>query len=734
MRQFILFISLFLQTCLFAQQPITLEDIWQKGTYATKGIPGFNFQKDGVHYTRLAEADATIEQYDLRTGDKTSDLFKAAQIKTDAKGWNGKFDGYTYSADEQKLMLTTGTESIYRWSSKSDFYIFDPKAKSLTKLHEGDKQQYATFSPDNSKVAFFSNNNLFFKDLSNNNVLQITKDGKTNSIINGASDWVYEEEFELVRAFQWSPDGSKIAYLRFDESAVPEFGMERYNRGAYPEMEKFKYPKVGEKNAVVTAWIYDLMTQKTIQVKTTAKDDDYLPRITWTDAQNLCITWMNRHQNHLKLLLADAKTGECKTLYEEENKYYIDLKEVIFLEKNAGFIVQSEKNGFNHLYLHSMSGKEICPLTKGKFDVTDFYGVNVKDGTIAYQAASKNPMQRELFTAKLNGKGRKKVSNLIGHNSAQYSSTMDYFVNSNSTINTPPSYAVFDKKGKLIRKLEQNDKVKTQQEDIKTIPLTFFDFKTSTNVKLNGWMIKPTDPQFANQKLPTLMFVYGGPGSQQVLDQWKGANYWWFQMLAQKGFVIACVDNRGTGARGEEFKKMTYLNLGKYEVEDQIEAAKYLGKQDFIDPERIGIFGWSYGGFMSTNCVLKGGDTFKAAVAVAPVTNWKWYDSVYTERYMRTESENPKGYAENSPVNYADMLNGNFLLVHGLADDNVHFQHTAELANQLIAADKQFDTMIYPNRNHGISGGNSRIHLYTLMTRFLEEKLKGTEANAIVKP
>ncbi len=736
-RIFLLLASLFLSSLtISAQRAISVEDIWKEGKFNAKGIPGFNFQNDGVHYTRLA--GTAIEQCDLRTGEKSATLFDAASVKTDAVGWEGKFDGYEFSADESKLLLTTGTEQIYRHSTKADFYVFDPKKNSLTKLYDGGKQRYATFSPDNSKVAFEYVNCLFIKDLATGETKQLMKDGMPNRIINGASDWVYEEEFVLVKAFQWSPDGQRLAYLRFDERAVPEMVMDKYTGGAYPDSVKFKYPKVGQKNAVVTAWIHDLATGKNLKINTdcyreAAGEDDYLPRIAWTPAGQLCITWMNRHQNDLKLLLADPTTGECSTLYEEKNKYYLDLQDVTFLKNGSGFVLPSEKSGFNHLYLYDMAGQEICPLTKGDWDVTEFYGIDETNGLAYFQAASKNAMNREVFSVKLDGKGMKKVAAEKGTNSAHFSKTFDYFVRTFSGINTPPQYAVCDRKGKVVRMLEDNAGVGILQKEFGAIPVEFFDFKTSENVELNGWMIRPTAPQFKGKKLPTLMFVYGGPGSQQVVNQWKGNNYWWFEMLAQQGYNVACVDNRGTGGRGEEFKKMTYLNLGKLEVQDQLEAAKYLGKQSYVDPERIGIFGWSYGGFMSTNCILKGQQTFKAAIAVAPVTNWKWYDSIYTERYMQTEAENPQGYKENSPVNYADMLNGNFLLVHGTADDNVHFQHTAELADQLIAANKQFDTMIYPNRAHGITGGNARAHLYNLMTNFLNEKLKG-KVGEVVRP
>ncbi|MBX2890618.1 MAG: S9 family peptidase [Saprospiraceae bacterium] len=721
----------FVPALLFSQKQITLEDIWVNGTFQAKGVPGFNFQKDGVHYTRLS--GAVIEQYDLRTGEKSGVIFDAATVPTAAPGWKGVFDGYSFSGDESKILLKVNSEPIYRWSTKADFFVFDSKTKKITALHEGSKQRYATFSPDGSKVAFVVENDLYFKDLTSGQTLQLTHDGKTNQIINGASDWVYEEEFELIRAFEWSTDGSKIAFLRFDESAVPEMTMEMYRGGAYPELVTFKYPKVGEQNAVVTAWIYDLNTRKTIQVNTGAAPDDYLPRIVWTPQNKLCLTWMNRHQNHLKLLLADSGTGNCTVLLEEKNKYYIDLHNVTFLADGSGFVWPSEKSGFNHLYKHDMAGKEVAALTKGNWDVTSFYGVDERNGLLYFQAAAETPMRRELYSVKLNGKSLKKISKEKGFQSAQFSSTFDYYVNTFSTLNSPPRYVVRDRKGKEVRALEQNAAVAHKQSEYGTVPVEFFNFKTSEQVSLNGWMIKPNAPQFQNQKLPLLMFVYGGPGSQQVTDAWKGANYWWFQMLAQQGYVVACVDNRGTGGRGEEFKKMTYQQLGKLETQDQIEAARYLGTLPFVDPARVGIFGWSYGGYMSSLCLLKGRDVFKSAIAVAPVTNWKWYDTIYTERYMRTNKENPDGYEQNSPINFADLLKGNYLLVHGLADDNVHFQHTAEMANALIAKNKQFDTMIYPNRNHGIGGGNAKIHLYTLMTNFLNEKLKG-EAKGTVRP
>ena len=728
MRYFVLL--LFFTTTLTAQKPITVEDIFSNNAFTTKGIPGFNFQNDGQHFTR--RNGTLIEQYDLRTGNKTATLLDVATLTSTDTSWKNSIDGYAFNIDESKILLQTNTRQIYRYSSESHFFVLDRTTQILTRLHTGSKQRYATISPDGKKVAYVADNNLWYKNLETGINTQVTSDGKTNEIINGASDWVYEEEFKLVRAFQWSPDGTKLAFLRFDEREVPEMTMEMHRGDAYPELVTFKYPKVGEKNATVSAFIYDLPSKQTIPVNTETEADSYMPRLTWTPNGKLCLTWLNRHQNSLKLLLADPATGTCKILLEEKSKYYLDLKDALFLTNGSGFVWQSEKSGYNHLYVYDMEGREKTALTKGKWDMTALYGVDEKNGMAYYQSAAQNPMQREIFSVKLNGKSKKKLSGAPGFHSAQFSKTFDYFVKTSTSINTPARYSVHDRKGEEVRMLEDNSRLLELQRELGVASAQFFDFKTSEGVSLNGWMIKPTAPEFENQKLPVLMFVYGGPGSQQVTDQWKGANYWWFQMLAQKGYVVACVDNRGTGARGEEFKKMTYQQLGHYETLDQIEAAKYMGAMPFVDPTRVGIFGWSYGGYMSSLCMLKGGEVFKTGVAVAPVTNWKWYDSVYTERYMRTNAENPDGYENNAPTNFADQLTGNYLLIHGIADDNVHFQHTAEMANQLIAANKQFDTMIYPNQNHGIS--SSKVHLYTLMTRFLDEKLKGVSIGDGVRP
>ena len=742
MKYLLLIIAISISTShLVAQKEITVEDIWQRYTFINKSVPGFNFQNDGKHYTRLE--NNRIQQYDLTSGkatkvifdgnDKTVSQFQTSEIIIRGVATQGqttvtkeeiplKIDSYKFSADESKILIFTSSEPIYRRSSKEHAYVWNAKTEKLSNVAPMGKQMYTSFSPSADKIAYVRNNDLYVRNLKDEKEQRITSDGKFNEIINGSADWVYEEEFSMSKSFEWSPDGTKIAFLRFDESKVKEFTMQAYHDDMYPENVTFKYPKVGEDNAIVTVHVYNLSTGKTIEVKTGAAE--YFPRLFWTTSSDQLVVFkMNRHQNELELLKVDANTGKTSTLLKETNKYYIDIHDnLTFLKNGKEFLWTSEMNGYNHIFLYDMAGKMKAQLTKGTYDVTGFYGCDEKSKEVFYQAAEKSPMQRQVYSVGLNGKNKKEITPVSGTNDAQFSSTFDYYVNTHSTTNEPASYTVYNRKGKPLRVIEDNQEMKDLQIEYGTTPVEFFDFTTSENVKLNGSMIKP--PNFDSRKeYPVFMYVYGGPGSQTVTDAFGSFNYWWFQMLAQKGFIVVSVDNRGTGARGEEFKKMTYLQLGKYEVQDQIEAAKYLGALPYVDKESIGIFGWSYGGYMSSLCLSKGADVFKAAIAVAPVTNWKWYDSIYTERYMRTEKENPDGYKENSPVYFADLIKGDYLLVHGLGDDNVHFQNTAEMTNALIMAGKQFDTYFYPNRNHGIYGGNTRHHLYTKMTNFVLEKL-----------
>ncbi len=713
-----------------AQQDITLDDIWKDYKFIPQSVPGFNFLQDGKHYTRLIRGK--IEQYDLTTGEQTATIFDASEIE--AEGFGGRINDYSFSADERKIVVSSERESIYRHSSRANYYIYDRDDKSFELVFDGGKHQYATLNPQADKVAFVFENNMYYKDLASGRVVQITKDGEYNKIINGAPDWVYEEEFSFHVGFEWSADGEKIAFMRFDESQVKEFTMTNYYDELYPEYVTFKYPKVGEENAKVTVHIFDVKSGGIVDAAVTVDEDYYIPRIKWTqDPDQLCVTRLNRHQNDLRLLLVDAKTGKANEVLREVNDYYIDITDnLTFLKDGKHFIWTSESSGWNHIYKYNLKGQKVASLTKGDWDVTSFYGVDEENGRVYYQAAKNTPMNREIYSVDLEGRKGSTIADRDGYNSAQFSSNFDYYVLSHSTINTPGTYTVYNRDGEEVRVIENNTRLSRMQDLYGVQDVEFFKFKNREGTSLNGYMIKPANFD-EKKKYPVFMYLYGGPGSQQVMNSWRGQNYWWFQMLAQQGYLIACVDNRGTGARGEEFKKMTYMELGKLETEDQIDAASYLARQKYTDPNRIGIFGWSYGGYMSTLCLLKGADVFTTAIAVAPVTNWKWYDTIYTERYMRTPKENGSGYRNNSPVYFAREMKGDYLLVHGMGDDNVHFQNTAEMANALIQANKQFETYFYPNRNHGIYGGPTRLHLYTKMTDFLDRKLKGDDGYAAEK-
>ncbi|MDC0201828.1 S9 family peptidase, partial [Flavobacteriales bacterium] len=583
---------------------------------------------------------------------------------------------------------------------------------------------YATFSPDGKNIAYVFENNLYVYNLNWNKTTQITNDGEKNKIINGASDWVYEEEFALVRSFEWSGDSKTIAYYRFDESKVKEFSMDLFKGGLYPTQEVFKYPKTGEDNSEVTLHLYDLQTKRTTDLKF-EKDYEYFPRIKWFNEENsqLVVYGMNRHQNELDFIISDIK-GSSSVLFTETDQYYIDVHDNLrYLNKQESFIWTSEKNGFNHIYLKDLDGNE-KQITDGNWEVTNFYGIDSKNN-IYYSSNESGSIHSTMYKMSLNsnlGKGSPMTKN-TGTNNVTFSKGMKYFMNSYSDHNTAPIYTLNRTSDReVIEVLEDNSAFNKTLSEYDLSEKEFFTIETEEDVELNVWMMKPTDFN-PKKEYPLYMFLYGGPGSQQVTNSWGWFNYFWYQHLNQLGYIVACVDNRGTGGKGSEFKKMTYQELGKYETIDQINAAKYFGGLDYIDSERIGIQGWSYGGYMSSLAITKGADVFKMAIAVAPVTNWRYYDNIYTERYMRTPQENASGYDENSPINHVDKLKGSYLLIHGSADDNVHVQNTMEMISALVRANKQFDLFIYPDKNHGIYGGNTRYHLYKKMTDFILENL-----------
>ena len=721
--KFSYFVCIFITTFLSAQtKEITLEDIWKDGTFRTERMDVLHSMQNGQQYSVLNfdrdSRSTSIDIYDYKTLKKVKTLVSSENLEDIPY-----FTDYTFSNDEQKVILATNEKAIYRRSALGNYYVYNVKDASLDLISE-DKIQEPTFSPDGNKVAFAKDNNLYVKNLESGAITQITTDGEKNKVINGITDWVYEEEFSFVRAFDWNADSNKIAFIRFDETQVPEFSMDVYGTELYQTQHVFKYPKAGEANALVSLHIFDLSSKNTEEVKLDkAYEDFYIPRIKWTNNPDvLSAQYMNRHQNELDLWMINAKTNNSKLVLAETDKAYVDVTDNLTFLKDNSFIWTSEKDGFNHIYHYDKNGNLINQVTKGNWEVTNYYGYDEKNNTIFYQSVENGSINRDVYSISLNGRNKKRLTKSDGTNSASFSADFSFFINTFSSATTPPEYTLNSSvSGNLIKSIKDNDKLAQTLSEYKTSKKEFSTIHINGN-DLNMWMIKPADFD-ASKTYPLLMYQYSGPGSQQVANRWNGANDYWYQHLAQQGYVIACIDGRGTGFKGADFKKVTQNELGKYEVEDQIAAAKQLGELEYIDADRIGIWGWSYGGFMSSNCLFKGNDVFNMAIAVAPVSSWRFYDTIYTERYMTTPQENASGYDENSPINHVDKLKGEFLLVHGSSDDNVHLQNTMRLAEALIQANKQFDWAIYPDKNHGIYGGNTRLHLYKKMTNFIHETL-----------
>ncbi len=693
-------------------QKFTLDEMVNY-TFYPKTVRNVTSTKDGEHYTAVKMG--MLVKYSYKTGLPVDTLIQFKE----------QIQDYVFSSDESKVLYNTNIEYIYRRSFTADYWVYDLKTNAITQVSANGKQQLATFSPDGTKIAFVRENNLYVKDLTENSETKVTSDGKFNEIINGAPDWVYEEEFEFNKAFDWSADSKQLAYMRFDESKVKLFNMTTFE-GLYPENNTFKYPKAGEDNSIVTVHVYNL-TNKTIQMIDIGKEtNQYIPRIQWTKSPNaLSLFRLNRLQNKLELLIANPADGTSKVVFTDNNKYYIDEKNFdafTFLDDAKRFTILSEKDGYNQLYLYDMSGVLLQKVTQGQYDVTDFYGYDAATNTFYYQTAAVSPYQREVYATKIDKKGKlitTKLSVLNGTNRAVFSKTYKYVINYYSSVSEPTLVTLHDATGKQIRVLEENKDLKDALKEYKYNNKEFFSFVTSENVKLYGWLIKPADFDSTKQ-YPVFMTQYSGPNSQEVLDR---CELGWEYFLAQEGYMVVCVDGRGTGARGEEFRKMTYLQLGKYETIDQIETAKYFQSKSYVDKSRIGIWGWSYGGYMVASCLTKGADYFKMGIAVAPVTNWRYYDNIYTERFMRTPQENPKGYDDNSPIYHAEKLKGKLLVCHGTGDDNVHVQNTLAFSEALVQANKQFEMQLYTDKDHGIYGGNTRMHLYTRFFNYIKENL-----------
>lgn len=702
------------------QQQLTLEKIFRDHAFYPETIDNIRSTTDGEHYTIL-ESDSRIVQYDYKTGKEKAVVFDVSEHRN-----NGpvSITDYVFSNDEKKILLTSQVSKIYRHSFEARYWIYDLVNKDIIPLEETGKQQLAAFSPDGLKVAFVKQNNLFYRNLIDGSTTQVTSDGETNRVINGAPDWVYEEEFGFSQAYCWSPDSRWIAFYRFDESSVKEFEMNVFN-GLYPAVNRFKYPKAGEDNSLVTIHVYDLESRKIRLMDTGKETDQYIPRIKWTTSpDHLCIIRLNRLQNKVEVLLASPYTGNSSVVYTEENEKFIsdiDDNFIHFTGDGKFFILHSERSGNFHFYLHRLDGSLVSSITSGHWDARKLLGYDERKSIIYFTANQESEIQQHVYSVKLNGKNMQLISGKAGTHDAEFSSNFRYFIDIWSDANNPFVYNLCRNDGTVLRTLEENNRLKKTMQQYGFNRKKFIRIPVSDSLELNAYLIKPADFD-STKKYPLFMSVYGGPGAQDVTDSWDN-ELAWQQLLAQHGIVVACIDNRGTDGRGEAFRKSTYLELGKLETEDHMNAARYLGNIRWIDRNRIGIWGWSYGGYMTLLCLTRGADVFSMGIAVAPVTNWRFYDNIYTERYMRKPQDNSKGYDDHSPINHAGLLKGKLLLVHGTADDNVHLQNSIEMSERLISENKQFQQFFYPNKNHSLYGGNTRLHLYTMMTDFILKEL-----------
>jgi len=711
---------------------LTLPDI-TSGKFAAKTVNGINPIEGTDTYARISQDGERVVCCSFKTGKELSVLF---DVKNTMGCKIDGFDDYVLSPDGKRMLIQTKTERIYRRSFKADFYIYNIESRRLDRLSDGDKQQIPTWSPDGQQVAFVRGGNIFLvKLLYDNAEIQVTKDGKFNEVINGLPDWVNEEEFGFNSALTFNADGTMICWIRYDESKVKTYSLEMYKGmkpakeeyDTYPGSYSYKYPKAGEDNSTVSAWSYDIKSHKINRLQVPLDADGYMPRIKPTnDPMRIVVYTMNRHQDDLCLYAVNPRSTVAQLIIKEHVDKYVR-EEAMEGVKFVGdkILLPSDRSGYTKLYIYNMNGQLQRTIGDGNYDITSVYGYDPKTGDVYYQAAALGATDRQVYVTHKNGK-TVRLTDREGWNTAFFSGDFQYFVNTWSDYNTPYVFTTRTREGKLINTIEDNKAVKQLVSDYGFCKREPFSFTTSEGVVLNGWMVKPKDFD-ANKKYPVIMHQYSGPGSQQVTNSWSagsmGQGGAFDSYLAQEGFIVVSVDGRGTGGRGSEFEKCTYLNLGNLESKDQVETALYVGSLPYVDKDRIGIWGWSYGGFNTLMSMSEGRGVFRAGVAIAPPTNWKYYDSVYTERYMRTPKENPDGYATN-PIERAPKLHGALLICHGTADDNVHPQNTYEYSEALVQADKDFRELFYTNRNHGIFGGNTRNHLLRQVAQFFKTELK----------
>ena len=714
----ILLVALLVNSLIYAQN-LSVEKIWKNYEFFGTSVRGFKSMNDGNYFSK--NQGTSITKHAFSKYDGKGEVIVSTKMLM-YEGETLEMDDYFFNLDETKALITTETKNIYRRSFSAVYYLLDIKTGQLQSLDDQHSPQtLAEYSPDGKKVSYIYENNIFIKDLSTGKITQITKDGSKNKIINGTTDWVYEEEFAITKGYDWSPDSKSIAFLKFDESGVKEFTMTYYNE-LYPDLYTFKYPKAGEDNSKVTAIMYHIEKDTTSLIN--LGEYEYIPRLKWSGSENkLIIQTLNRHQNNLKyhLVSMDDIGVNTKVFFEENSETYVEVDDnLLILNDGESILRTSEIDGHNHIYSLRFDGSS-TQITTGKWDVIEFLGVDDKNTTIYYTSAEAGAIHKGIYKIDVTGKKKTPISLETGSNDAEFSNGMNYFIKTYSNANTPPVFTLCNNKGKELTNLENNSALNKRLSKYTLSKKLFVKFKGAEQ-DLNGWIIKPAnfDP---SKKYPIYINIYGGPGSNMVSDSWGDVNYMYHQLLVENGYIVVSVDPRGTMYRGEAFKKSTYLQLGKLETEDFIAVAKELQRYNYVDASRIGIMGWSYGGFMTSLAMTKGAEIFKMGIAVAPVTNWRYYDNIYTERFMRTPQENEDGYDSNSPINFVEKLKGKYLLIHGAGDDNVHYQNTMEMIGAMVAADKQFDLFIYPNKNHGIYGGNTRNHLFNMMFEYTLKNL-----------
>ena len=724
---------LFAASAMLAGERLDLKAV-ADGDFAGEALTRVEPMADGETYAQISKDGKQVVKYSFKTGKQVGVIFDANAVR----GANiGSIDGYVMSPDGRRMLIQTHTKRIYRRSFTAEYYIYTLGNSSVVPLSDGGPQQTPIFSPDGNQIAFVRDNNIFLvKLLYDNAESQVTKDGKRNEVINGIPDWVNEEEFATNSSMVFTADSKQICWIRYDESAVKEYSMQMF-KGSNPSMDEYadypgfysyKYPVAGGENSKVAVYSYDIKSRQTRKMQLPLDADGYIPRIKMTsDPTKVAIFTLNRHQDNLSIYMANPLSTVCQLVIQDKvDKYFKEEAMANIKITDRHILMPSDRDGYMHLYLYTLGGQLKRRVTRGNYEVTDVYGYDEATGDVYYAANELGPQDKQVYVAHQNGK-TERLTAREGYNSATFSAGYKYFINTWSDINTPVVYTLNNNSGKVLSTLVDNKglKEKLAAYDLGTREL--FSFTTSEGVKLNGWMVKPAGFD-ASRRYPVIMYQYGGPGNQQVLNSWNigmcGQGALLEQYMAQQGYIVVCVDGRGTGGRGAEFEKCTYLRLGELEAKDQVETALWLGSQPYVDKNRIGIWGWSYGGWNTLMSMSEGRPVFRAGVAVAPPTSWRYYDTVYSERYMRTPKENPSGYDEVNPMARVDKLSGALLICHGLADDNVHFQNTAEYTEALVQADKDFKENIYTNRNHSIYGGNTRNHLFRQIVNFFNAEMK----------